>query len=367
MKRRVARGALVGLVAGVGAAVVTELVKPRGGTGRLLDWEEIRRLAERRAGTEPELTVERRRKLATHYRKLAAGVQDELLEAVGGLPQGAELPPFDALGRRAWIDLNVEILRRGMDPLLEMGLVPDNRLVDLGRAGLNRYVAYLLAFLGHRVLGQFDPQLLGKEPVGPARSGLYLVEPNIVSWEEEAGLPPDDLRRWLILHEMTHAWQFAAHPWLREHLNGLLAELLETAGRAAQSPLQRAFQLTLGVPGQMAMIRRMQATMSLVEGYSNLVMNQVGRRLLPEFDRLQAAHRERSRRRSPLELLFWRVTGLELKLQQYERGEAFCRAIHDAHGMAVLNLAWTDEEHLPRLDEIANPSAWYRRIATAVA
>src|SRR5947209_8195593 len=85
--------------------------------------------------------------------------------------------------------------------------------------------------LGHEDLGQFDPQLLGREPVGdPVHQGLYLVEPNIDAWEDEEGLDGEQLRRWLILHEMTHAWQFAAHPWLRDHLNSLLREVLSLVG-----------------------------------------------------------------------------------------------------------------------------------------
>jgi len=114
-------------------------------------------------------------------------------------------------------------------------------------------------------------------------------------------------------------------------------------------------------------VRRMQATMSLVEGYGNLVMNLVGRRLLTGFDQLEAAYRRRSRRRSALEMLFWRLTGLELKLQQYRLGEAFSRAIHDRHGMAVLNRAWESPSTLPRPEELRDPDRWYRRVVLGEA
>jgi putative hydrolase len=102
--------------------------------------------------------------------------------------------------------------------------------------------------------------------------------------------------------------------------------------------------------------------MSLVEGYGNLVMNLVGRRLLPGFSQLEAAYARRSRRRGALEVLFWRLTGLELKLQQYRLGEAFSRTIHDRHGMAVLNRAWESPDTLPRPEELRDPDRWYRRV-----
>jgi uncharacterized protein (DUF2342 family) len=64
-----------------------------------------------------------------------------------------------------------------------------------------------------------------------------------------------------------------------------------------------------------------------------------------------------------LESLFWKVTGLDLKLQQYERGERFARAIYDKYGMETLNRAWEGPEHLPRLDELDDPEEWQRRVS----
>jgi len=107
----------------------------------------------------------------------------------------------------------------------------------------------------------------------------------------------------------------------------------------------------------------MQATMSLIEGYSNLVMNQAGREALPAFERLEEAYRRRSTR-SPLEAAFWKLTGLDLKLRQYREGEAFCRAVVERGGMAALNQAWESADSLPKPEELQNPDAWYERVAS---
>ncbi len=64
-------------------------------------------------------------------------------------------------------------------------------------------------------------------------------------------------------------------------------------------------------------------------------------------------------------MLIWKLTGLDLKLQQYTRGEAFCRAIYDQHGMKILSLVWNSEAHMARLNELAHPDAWYRRVVQA--
>jgi coenzyme F420 biosynthesis associated uncharacterized protein len=357
LNTRFARSLAFGAASGAVAALLAEAVRPRGGQVELLDWDDIAALAHRRLRARP-LGAARLSAVAAGYNRLADEVRDPLLEAVGGLPPGSRLPDFEALDRSAWLDLNVGILRRAMEPLNEVGRVPNSWMADLGRAGINRYVALLLDFLSRRVLGQFDPQLLGKEPVEQA---LYLVEPNVADWERRESLPGDDLRRWLILHEMTHAWQFAAHPWLREHLNEGLEQMIATA-TAPRRGVGRLMAFTVGGRGQWSSLRRMQATMTLVEGYGNLIMNLVGSRILPSFGALEEAYRRRSGQRSPLDLLIWRLTGLELKLRQYRVGEAFARSVYDRYGMEVLNRAWESPESLPRPDELRDFERWYRRI-----
>jgi len=163
---------------------------------------------------------------------------------------------------------------------------------------------------------------------------------------------------------MTHAWQFAAHPWLRAHMEQSLKVLLESTSKKA-SPAARLAAFAGVVPAQWKVMRQMQGTMSLVEGYSNLVMNELGKQLLPGFDRLEEAYMTRSSSKSILELLLWKLSGFDLKLQQYRRGEAFAKAVFDAHGMKALNLAWQGPQSMPGLDELSNPEAWYRRVSTA--
>ena len=353
---------MFGLLAGLATVAVAEAVRPRGGSGVLLDWEEVRRrartwLASTSAPAVDLMAAQRQ------YRLMAAQLQDPLLKFVGPLPKGAAMPEFSALDRAGWLDVNLGILRRVVDPILEKGRLPNSLVVDAGRAGLNHYVAFLLAFLGRRVLGQYDPQLLGTEPLSP--DGLYLVETNVEEWGRKAELPGEDLRRWLILHEMTHAWQFASHPWLKNYMESSMRVLLESVTKDGPAAARVAAFAGV-VPAQWRVMRQMQGTMSLVEGYSNLVMNELGSKTLASFERLEHAYRARGRSRSVVEILIWRLTGLDLKLQQYQRGEAFARAIYDAHGMEVLNRAWTSAESMPNLDELHDPARWYRRIAAGV-
>ncbi len=348
-------------MAWLATVAVAEAVRPRGGTGLRPDWDDVRR------GTRTWLTSASAPAVdlaaaQRDYRLMAAQLEKPLLSFVGPLPKGVSMPEFSALDRTGWLDVNLAILRRAVDPILEKGRLPNSLVMAAGRAGLNHYVAFLLAFLGRRVLGQYDPQLLGTEPV--TTNGLYLVETNVEAWGRGADLPGEDLRRWLILHEMTHARQFAAHPWLKDYMESSMRVLLESVTKPG-APAARVAAFAGELPAQWRVMRQMQGAMSFVEGYSNLVMNELGGKILPGFHRLEDAYRERGRSRSVVEILIWRLTGLDLKLQQYQRGEAFAKAIYDAHGMDVQNRAWNGAESMPKLDEITEPEKWYRRVGAA--
>jgi coenzyme F420 biosynthesis associated uncharacterized protein len=356
--RRYGRTAFYGVLLGLATAAVAEAVRPRGGTTLLLDWDEVRRTARARLDN-PTMEAGQVASATLGYRTLADKLEKPLLGFVGGLPAGRSMPSFEALDREGWLDLNLGIFRRVVDPVLESGRMPNSLMVEVGRAGVNRYVGYMLAFLGQRVLGQYDPQLLAAEPIGG--EGLYLVETNVADWQRHADLPGEDLRRWLILHEMTHAWQFAAHPWLRPYMEESMRLLVESVTKKGTGVAR--FAAFAGVlPAQWRVMRQVQGTMSVVEGYSNLVMNQLGSKLLPGFDRLEQAYRERSSGKSALEVLIWKLTGLDLKLQQYRRGEAFCQAVFDEHGLAVLNQVWDGPGSMPTLGELGNSKAWFRRV-----
>ena len=94
-------GALSGLV----AVVVAEVVRPRGGSTLLLDWDEVTRLAT--AGLREErVSPDRLASYTATYNGLARELRAPLLETVGGLPPGAQMPDFEALDRSRWLELN---------------------------------------------------------------------------------------------------------------------------------------------------------------------------------------------------------------------------------------------------------------------
>src|SRR4030095_12157147 len=115
-------------------------------------------------------------------------------------------------------------------------------------------------------------------------------------------------------------------------------------------------------PRQRELVSRLQALMSLLEGYSNHVMAAVGRGMLPHLDDIEYRVEQRARQRSPAELLFLRLTGPSMKLDQYRLGAAFVNQINDERGIAFMNQVWTGPENLPSEDEIHDPALWMQRM-----
>jgi coenzyme F420 biosynthesis associated uncharacterized protein len=237
----------------------------------------------------------------------------------------------------------------------------------------------LLAFLSSKVLGQFDPFWTdGAGAVGR----LLLVAPNVVNVERELHVEPRDFRMWVCLHEETHRVQFTAVPWLRNHLRGQIEEFIgatdvdpavllsrlravvETVVDSARGGGEGGPSLLdlVQSPEQKAVLDRVTALMSLLEGHADVVMDGVGPEVVPSVAEIREKFQRRRRGAGGLDRTVRRLLGLDAKMRQYRDGARFVRTVVDRVGMPGLNAAWRSPEHLPTLDEITDPVAWVRRV-----
>ena len=110
---------------------------------------------------------------------------------------------------------------------------------------------------------------------------------------------------------------------------------------------------------QRALFRETQAVMSLLEGFSDYVMDEVGRDLVPGRRADQrAVPRAARRKRTPFERSMLRLTGMDLKMEQYQKGEQFVRGDRRrAAGRPRWRGCGTGPETLPRDGEIDAPGA----------
>jgi putative hydrolase len=113
-------------------------------------------------------------------------------------------------------------------------------------------------------------------------------------------------------------------------------------------------------PEQRDVIDSVQALMSLLEGHGHVIMDRVGARTLVGQRRMSSALRRR--RQDPRTAAFFRLTGLEMKMKQYELGERFVLTIERLAGFEALDRAWVRPEYLPKLSEINDPRLWLERV-----
>jgi coenzyme F420 biosynthesis associated uncharacterized protein len=186
---------------------------------------------------------------------------------------------------------------------------------------------------------------------------------------------------WVCVHEQTHHVQFTAAPWLKTHLEELiarLAELIDLDPRAVISRVRDAVRdrheggeeggplTAFQSPEQRAVVAQLQAVMTLLEGHADQVMDAVGPQVIPSVGRIRRRFERRRRdRSSPVERALRKILGLDAKMAQYRVGGAFCRAVTEAGGTDAMRLAFAGPQFLPTTAELVAPQDWLTRTAAA--
>jgi coenzyme F420 biosynthesis associated uncharacterized protein len=370
---------LVGAIAGV-----AQNAARRRASRELIDWDRVYQISSALsgAGLAGGLTWAERETWESHFRVIVERVAPRMLQYLGS----GSVPAFafgtrpEALDRRAWIEANIGSFGTVFEPVED---TLRQRLGDRLSGPLNQQsssvvLGILLGFLSRRVLGQYDPALLGKEAVSTGR--LYFVVPNLEQARQQMGLPKNQFETWVVFHELTHSWQFEAHPWLREFMNDRVRRLLVSASdrliqfdpgellRLAvrgELDLRQPQRLLSGLMSaeQRGIFDQLQALMSLLEGFSNHVMDALGPEMLPDYELIAQQFEARQQRKSQAERLFVRITGLEMKLEQYRIGEKFVDYVVRERGIDFMNRVWEGPDTLPSLDEIYDPDRWVRRLS----
>ncbi len=348
----------------------------------LVDWERAERIARRRLQNVPgRLTPAQLRSTEAAYARHMDRVVPLLEERLHAKLPGV-VERHAVVSRGEWAVANMvtfKALIGHLEPHLAPGLpegsvragmaAATNRLVATGQVG------FLLGYLGSRVLGQYDVAMLSAEQE-PGR--LLYVEENIRATARLVKVPLDDFRLWVALHETTHAFELEAHPWLRPYLRGRMERqvalfsretrrlrrhgLVHLARRWRSAASEGSLRGFLG-PEQRQLFEETQLVMSLMEGFSDWVMDQVGAELLPDVEGIRERFEaRRGQRRRAIDRLMARITGMDIKLEQYRRGEQFVAGVYRVGGSVAIAHLWDGPETLPNDHEMDDPSVWVRRV-----
>jgi coenzyme F420 biosynthesis associated uncharacterized protein len=374
----------------------------------MIDWDVAISTGVRFARQGPQVSLADARAVVAELRGLTAVVQQPVRELTGLTSQGA-VGPVAVVDRPGWIRANVGGFRVVLEPLAErlaersnVGPTAVSVFSTIGSRATGIQAGLILAYLSSRVLGQYELFLPPGEGSAPANGNgtangnasgsngtgsgagvgrLTLVAPNIVMVERELGVDPHDFRRWVCLHEETHRVQFTSVPWLRGYVQGMMTEFLLASDLDAGAILDRMRSAATAVadavrgseseslieamqtPAQRALLDKLTAVMTLVEGHGDYVMDAVGPRVVPSVADIREKFSHRRGSAGRLEQIMRRILGIDLKMKQYEQGSRFVSTVVEEAGMAGFNKVWAAPDTLPTRAELANPREWLERVA----
>ncbi len=343
----------------------------------MVDWDFAARTAARVGKPGPEVTEAEAEQIVGSLRAAAVAAHPHV-QSVTGLSTVAGEGVL-VVDRPGWAKANIAAFRTLLGPVIQEVYekrdkpAPSPRIASVGSRVTGAEVGALLGILSSRVLGQYDAF---------ARPGrLLLVAPTIVAIERELGVDPDDFRLWVCLHEETHRVQFTSTGWLADHLlsevRGLIGELMLEPSQVAErllgalrglpeiirgegsgAPLLDAVQ----TPEQRRRLAGITAVMSLLEGHADVVMDDVGPKVVPTVAVIRQRFSKRRAGGGAIDQVLRRLLGLDAKARQYADGAKFVRGVIELVGMDGFNVVWQSPQTLPLPAEISDPAAWVRRV-----
>jgi putative hydrolase len=284
-----------------------------------------------------------------------------------GAPSDADADALDRLGD----DLGDDQLSAMLGPMLQ-AMQPTMVAMTAGS---------MVGHLARRSFGSYDL------PVPrPATDELMIVVPNLTGFGEGWSLPADDLRLWICLHEVAHHTVLGV-PHVRARLDDLIGRfatgfrndphaleehLRNVEGGSDPDDLLGQLQQLLGEPGallgaiqsdeQRNLQPLLEATVAVVVGVVDHVMDTIGTKLIPSYGMLTEALRRRRVETSESDRFVERLLGLELTQRTYDRGRAFVDGVVERAGEEGLVRLWEGERMLPSPPELDAPGLWLARI-----
>jgi putative hydrolase len=215
------------------------------------------------------------------------------------------------------------------------------------------------------------------------RPELLFVNRNVEDFAREWELPLDEVRYAIVLREGVRG-ALRSVPWVRERLVRLASEYVgayEVQVDALEEQLggidftNPEMMQSLGGFGdagallgamqserQGPMLDELQRYVSVLEGYTDVVVETLGEKMVSTHGRIDEALRRHRLDRGNAASFVDRLLGLELDRQHYERGVGFCRGVVERASLDGLNRLWEGESMAPTAPEFEAPGLWLARI-----
>lgn len=236
-------------------------------------------------------------------------------------------------------------------------------------------VGTMVGQLARRAMGQYDVPM-------PAPQGdeLLAVPANVDEFSNEWGLDADDARMYVCLRDVAfHVVLSRPHvsAFLQDHLQryasafAVETDIIEQRLVGLDPSDPGSFQRALGDPEsllaemqteqQKRLLVPLRALLSVVSGYTDFIVDKVGRRLVGSYPLVSEAFRRRRLEAKTGERLLAKLLGVEVDQAVVDRGQAFVEGVLERAGDAPLASLWARPELLPTPAEVEAPGLWLAR------
>ncbi|HET9061298.1 MAG TPA: zinc-dependent metalloprotease [Acidimicrobiales bacterium] len=237
----------------------------------------------------------------------------------------------------------------------------------------------MVGHLANRAMGQYDMPM-----PAPEIDELLNVPVSVDGFAGEWSLPADDVRMYVCLRDVTyHSVLCRPHigTFFREHLSAYasafqmdLASLQDKLGGIDPTD-PSSFQRSLGDPDQLLaemqsdqqrrLLVPFSAFVAVLSGYTDFVIEKVGRRLVGSYGLVAEAFRRRQVEDGPGQRALGKLLGVEVDQGTVENGRAFVNGVVERAGEDALRRLWESDATLPTPAEIGAPGLWLARMEYA--
>ncbi|MFV0257527.1 MAG: zinc-dependent metalloprotease [Acidimicrobiales bacterium] len=285
-------------------------------------------------------------------------------------------PFFERFGEALGTAVRAEREAAPGDPL---GMMLSQMMASLGPMLVAASAGSMIGHLGSTALGQYDL------PVPRHTDDVLVVPSTIDATAAEWNVPVEELRLWVLIHELaTHA--VLSTPHVRRRLEGLLIdfaaafrpdpELMADQFDLGDGPpdLSRLQELTeqlnnpdamlsmMRSPAHDLLVPQLNALLAAVLGFVNHTVARIGDGLVASQAVIAEEFRTRWVNVAPADRMMERLLGLDITDTLLDRGDAFIAGVIERAGDDGLARLWADDLDLPTAAEVDAPGLWLTRI-----
>jgi putative hydrolase len=373
-----------------------DLARAMAGQGPL-QWDVARQVALMTAtgGTNTEANVDPAARVALE--RLLPIADMHVRNATGFVASATPTPPLIAVNRSQWTHHTLEAYKPLFTHLAtSLGAVdatasddpdtPDDGMTAMLGA-LNKMMAP--AMMGMSIgtmVGQLALRAFGQYDLPVPRPGtpqLLCVAPNIDAFANDWSIAADDMRMWVLVHELAnHAVYEVAH--VRTAISDALSRYVASFRPNPQALMERLTTVDMGDTDPMTMMQKfltdpaillgavrssdqeaqapvLDALIAAIIGTVDHVVDTVSAGLLGGGSRIAEAVRRRRVEATPQDTFVEQLLGLKLSGDQVRRGNEFVAGVIERAGEDGLARMFVRPGNLPTPNELDAPGLWLAR------